>query len=316
MTTLLFTWNPDVWRWDDLAEASQQTAGGMPYQTTWSSGNRRQVALDDRVFLLKQGDPPRGIIASGRLTSDTVTEQPHFVAERAAAGDMTLQADVAFDRILDPSVGRILYRLHRMRERNPGVIQKAKEQAKRRHGQLACCVCGFNFAQVYGVLGENYIEGHHTKPLAELAGETEAKVTDIALVCSNCHRIRLRLVPPDLLVQRRIGADRAPDRPVASGQPVAETLLPDFKPPVPLDDRAVRGTGVGEPSADFLPHDPRDEPRQVLVLELDEAVGVGLNATLGRYRPASLVEVVAPEAALRGCRDPAGDVRELRTHQP
>lgn len=52
------------------------------------------------MFLLKQGLVPRGIIASGWLTSDSVTETPHFIPERATQGETTLQADVEFDRIL------------------------------------------------------------------------------------------------------------------------------------------------------------------------------------------------------------------------
>ena len=61
--------------------------------------------------------------------------------------------------------GRILYRLHRLRERNPDVIGKAKAAELKRAGKLCCCVCRFDFAAAYGKLGEDFIEGHHTKPL-------------------------------------------------------------------------------------------------------------------------------------------------------
>ena len=83
--------------------------------------------------------------------------------------------------------GRILYRLHRRRERSKEVIEQAKAEAKETHGRLFCCVCNFDFAAFYGKVGEGFIEGHHTKPLAELIGETETKTSDIALVCSNCN---------------------------------------------------------------------------------------------------------------------------------
>ena len=91
--------------------------------------------------------------------------------------------------------GRVLFRLHRLRERNQEVINKAKATAKKRDGRLSCCVCKFDFAAAYGNVGEDFIEGHHTKPLSELAGETETKVSDIALVCSNCHRMLHRRRP-------------------------------------------------------------------------------------------------------------------------
>ena len=37
--------------------------------------------------------------------------------------------------------------------------------------------------------GENFIEGHHKNPLCERNGQENTKIDDIALVCSNCHRM-------------------------------------------------------------------------------------------------------------------------------
>ena len=83
--------------------------------------------------------------------------------------------------------GRGSYRLHRQIERNPKLITIAKAQA-RQDGRLHCWVCRFDFAGKYGERGEGYIEAHHTIPISEL-GENEAKLDDIAMVCSNCHRM-------------------------------------------------------------------------------------------------------------------------------
>jgi len=91
--------------------------------------------------------------------------------------------------------GRVLFRLHRMRERNNAVIQKAKSQAKKKHRRLSCAVCKFDFAKSYGPLGEDFIEGHHTKPVSELVADSQTKVSDIALLCSNCHRMVHRRRP-------------------------------------------------------------------------------------------------------------------------
>jgi hypothetical protein len=44
-------------------------------------------------------------------------------------------------------------------------------------------------------IGLDFIEGHHTIPISETAGEYHAKVEDIALVCSNCHRMLHRRRP-------------------------------------------------------------------------------------------------------------------------
>lgn len=91
--------------------------------------------------------------------------------------------------------GRVLFRLHRIRERNPTVIDKAKAVALGREGKLACRVCRFCFAERYGALGGGFIEGHHTTPVSELAVGAATRISDIALVCSNCHRMLHRRRP-------------------------------------------------------------------------------------------------------------------------
>jgi 5-methylcytosine-specific restriction protein A len=91
--------------------------------------------------------------------------------------------------------GKVLYRLHLVRERNPGVVERAKAVALDRHGRLACCVCRFCFAEAFGPLGEGYIEGHHTRPVSELGDGGATRPSEIALVCSNCHRMLHRRRP-------------------------------------------------------------------------------------------------------------------------
>jgi 5-methylcytosine-specific restriction enzyme A len=85
--------------------------------------------------------------------------------------------------------GEILLRQHRLRERDRSLVRKKKDQASRRHGVLRCEGCGFVFQDVYGELGEGFIECHHTIPLAHLRPGQLTRLQDLALVCSNCHRM-------------------------------------------------------------------------------------------------------------------------------
>lgn len=58
------------------------------------------------------------------------------------------------------------------------------------HG-VDCKGCGFNFEEVYGEIGKDFIEVHHLHPLSNLEGE-EIEVnpqTDLIPLCANCHRI-------------------------------------------------------------------------------------------------------------------------------
>ena len=82
----------------------------------------------------------------------------------------------------------MLTAVHRRRERDPKIVKRKKEAVLRETGQLACKVCGFDFARTYGERGEGFIECHHTRPLSE-GGAAMTRLDDLALVCANCHRM-------------------------------------------------------------------------------------------------------------------------------
>lgn len=92
--------------------------------------------------------------------------------------------------------GKRVERKHLSRERNPKVIKLAKASFKKKHGRLFCEICGFDFQKIYGAIGEDFIEAHHTLPLDNIEDEiVETKVEDIALLCSNCHKMIHRKRP-------------------------------------------------------------------------------------------------------------------------
>jgi 5-methylcytosine-specific restriction enzyme A len=85
--------------------------------------------------------------------------------------------------------GRVLTRLHRVRERNRKLVAQRKSKALRDLGYLRCEVCAFDFQESYGERGRGFIEVHHTRPLAMLVEEVKTKLEDLALLCANCHRM-------------------------------------------------------------------------------------------------------------------------------
>jgi len=109
---------------------------------------------------------------------------------------------------LEVSEGRLLTRLHRVRERDRRLVERKKKVAMAGQGALPCEVCGFDFAATYGTLGDQFIEAHHIVPLAE-AGPVTVRLADLALVCSNCHRMLHRgkqWISPAHLRERLCGA--------------------------------------------------------------------------------------------------------------
>lgn len=85
--------------------------------------------------------------------------------------------------------GKEEYRLHKIRERDPNLVKTAKQAFIKKHGSLYCEVCGVNFEKSYGERGRGFIEVHHTKPIAEMKEGEVTKVEDVAMLCSNCHRM-------------------------------------------------------------------------------------------------------------------------------
>jgi hypothetical protein len=80
--------------------------------------------------------------------------------------------------------------------RNPKLVKDAKEF----YG-YNCQICGFNFEEIYGSIGKNFIECHHLHALSERPeDEGEEKVRtnleDVRVLCSNCHRMVHRKKPP------------------------------------------------------------------------------------------------------------------------
>jgi len=87
------------------------------------------------------------------------------------------------------------FKQHRYRERDGQIVQRAKAQRLAKTGKLECEVCQLDFACRYGERGRGFIEAHHKVPVSQLDGLKLTKVEDLALVCSNCHRMLHRGQP-------------------------------------------------------------------------------------------------------------------------
>jgi 5-methylcytosine-specific restriction protein A len=91
--------------------------------------------------------------------------------------------------------GQVLSRVHRYRERDKALVQKKKAHFLGEHSRLFCQVCSFDFEKVYGARGSDFIECHHTKPVSDLVSGEKTKLSELAMVCSNCHRMIHRRKP-------------------------------------------------------------------------------------------------------------------------
>lgn len=103
-----------------------------------------------------------------------VVEERYSVAVwRAAQGKPLTQTERAVEGILTES---------RSRSRNAGLRLAALQRA----GGV-CEGCGVNFARKHGGLGKHCLVVHHKKQLKDTDQPRETKLSDLAVVCANCH---------------------------------------------------------------------------------------------------------------------------------
>jgi 5-methylcytosine-specific restriction enzyme A len=110
-------------------------------------------------------------------------------AIRAAATDLPATAAEGEEEGAEAAEGRLLTRMHRVRERNRELVKKKRDAVLRATGRLACEACGFDFNDQYGEHGRGFIEVHHMLPLHALTPGSRTRMQDLAVICANCHRM-------------------------------------------------------------------------------------------------------------------------------
>lgn len=242
MATFLLTWNPKRkhW-WGDNLEDDFEVKNGS-YYGDWSCWSN-QVQDGDRVFLIRLGKEPKGIVASGWATSQR-KKKLHWLVEYAKEGIEATYIDVRFDVLLDAGNEEIFSRerlnkgiLRNMRwdsevsgiriedriaatlekdwvnfvgkgknyipVNEPSAIEGLKTETSRysrgrskplRDKALSkangiCCVCEVDFKKVIGGKGVKVLQVHHKKQLGITDTPRLTTLSDLAVVCANCHML-------------------------------------------------------------------------------------------------------------------------------
>jgi 5-methylcytosine-specific restriction enzyme A len=173
-----------------------QTLRGSSSGTKFRNPNGVAMKLQN----LRRFDPTqegKGLSGGGKLEEaiwTTFSESPQHLGAAAAAirnGALLLSTSPIADdgELIEADEGEVVTRRHLARERNHAIVEKKKNEALAKHGSLACEVCGFDFTRRYGDRGHRFIECHHVAPLSDAAGRSKTKLSDLALVCANCHRM-------------------------------------------------------------------------------------------------------------------------------
>jgi 5-methylcytosine-specific restriction protein B len=100
--TYLISWNPMRWEWPSFAKDREVTIAGRTVTHRWRTSSKKPK-VDDRVYLLRTGQEPRGVIARGRVAK-AVYPDAHWDEAKAHNGETTDFIDVEFEDIRDSAM--------------------------------------------------------------------------------------------------------------------------------------------------------------------------------------------------------------------
>ena|SRR5579859_350120 len=131
-----------------------------------------------------------GNFSGGNETNNFLIKRGFRVWDRSRGKFVGLEpVDEDTEEIFKEGGILVQFRKHIRIERDRTVPKRAKEIRLRSDPLLHCDVCRFSFVEKYGEIGAEFIEAHHKIPLGKIRRERITKIRDIALVCSNCHRM-------------------------------------------------------------------------------------------------------------------------------
>jgi 5-methylcytosine-specific restriction protein A len=204
----------DLYRREGYSASSQsmlelsKTLRSIPieHELTVDPSFRSQAAVGRKLSNFAALDPavspglPNGG-AGDEIVWEEFSESPEALRETAESirsniGEIKESIlEQAGYEIAEAPEGRVLTRTHQVRERNPKIVEAKKSKVFDEIGALRCEACEFDFDRAYGARGKGFIECHHTLPVSKLDPGHRTKLDDLALVCSNCHRMIHRKAP-------------------------------------------------------------------------------------------------------------------------
>lgn len=94
----LMTWNPTLYPPSKMEEFVTRLEARGSAEFSWSTGNRRTMEVGARVFLIRQGVEPRGLVGVG-VTTGEVEQAPHWRPEERERGKTSNLVEVRWDAL-------------------------------------------------------------------------------------------------------------------------------------------------------------------------------------------------------------------------
>ena len=186
----------------------QQENGVDTYLISASASDAKLLAVNERGIMIpravKGGIGQSNVWYADKPESAGLVEKVRLFIERNVETDQLPDVDAK----ASGSEGNPRFVAHLRRERNSTIVKKKRTQVLAATGALCCELCGFDFEKVYGEHGKEFCEVHHLIPLHKSDGIIETKLSDLAIVCSNCHRIIHRASCMPISALRKVIVER------------------------------------------------------------------------------------------------------------
>lgn len=168
------------------AEASRKESFRNPDGVAFKLQNLKQVATDKGLGNVSQTD--RAIWKEFGSSPTKTKSLANLIRAGVAASESAKPVieDVEF------AEGRVFTELHSRRERDPKLRERLLS-SRRDAKQLFCEMCNAPTPSSNPELMEAHFEAHHIVPLAS-TGARITRLSDMALLCANCHRLLHRAI--------------------------------------------------------------------------------------------------------------------------
>ncbi|RQV71273.1 HNH endonuclease [Burkholderia anthina] len=168
------------------AAASRKESFRNPDGVAFKLQKLRQIATGKGLGNVSETD--RAVWSEFGVSSAAVKSLANLIRASLTASESAgpLMLDTEFTE------GRLITELHSRREREPKLRERLLS-SRRGSGKLFCEMCGAPPLSTNTALEEAHFEAHHIIPLSS-TGIRITRLSDLALLCANCHRLLHRAI--------------------------------------------------------------------------------------------------------------------------
>jgi 5-methylcytosine-specific restriction protein A len=197
--TVVLGWYEDATVYRDLQliekpNALQRKNGVTSFRVKAQANKATLLPVEQRELIIPRAE--KGGIGQSNVWFADKEESQEIVGkvlELIKTGGASSLPDVDQSKSIMEGNPRLV--AHLRRERNAAIVKQKKSMVLNATGKLCCEICGFDFKEIYGDVGEGFCEVHHIHPLHKSDGKVKTELKDLAIICSNCHRIIHRADP-------------------------------------------------------------------------------------------------------------------------